>query len=66
MTLISRFDPWRNPLCTCPPKYSFSVYTGCSHACLYCYISSYIQRPFECRPKDKPVERLRPIPSFGG
>ena len=58
MTVIARFDPWRSPLCSCPPKYSFSAYTGCSHACLYCYISSYIPHPFKCRAKDKPVERL--------
>ncbi|RLE65695.1 MAG: radical SAM protein [Thermoprotei archaeon] len=36
------FDPWKNPLCTCPPKYSLQPYTGCSHKCLYCYASSYI------------------------
>ncbi|MCD6530327.1 radical SAM protein [Candidatus Bathyarchaeota archaeon] len=58
MTIIAPFDPWKGPLCTCPPKYSFSAYTGCSHACLYCYISSYIPRPFKCRAKNKPIERL--------
>jgi len=58
MTVIAPFDPWKGPLCSCPPKYSFSAYTGCPHACLYCYISSYIPRPFECRAKKSPVERL--------
>ncbi|HHH78340.1 MAG TPA: radical SAM protein, partial [Thermoplasmatales archaeon] len=28
--LINEFDPWKSPMCTCPPKYSFSPYTGCS------------------------------------
>jgi len=58
MTVIAPFDPWKGPLCTCPPKYSFSAYTGCTHACLYCYISSYIPRPFECRAKRRLIERL--------
>ncbi len=42
MPLISRFDPWRSSLCTCPPKLTFNPYTGCDHQCLYCYASSYI------------------------
>ena len=58
MQVITRFDPWKGKLCTCPPKYSFSPYTGCSHACLYCYVSSYIPNFFECRPKPKLVARL--------
>lgn len=40
--LISRFDPWRSGLCTCPPKHTFNPYTGCDHGCLYCYATSYI------------------------
>ncbi|MEM2108797.1 MAG: radical SAM protein, partial [Candidatus Bathyarchaeia archaeon] len=44
MALISRFDPWRSSLCTCPPKLTFNPYTGCDHACVYCYASSYIPR----------------------
>ncbi len=42
MYYLRRFDPWRNPLCTCPPKYSLAPYTGCSHKCLYCYATAYI------------------------
>ncbi len=40
--VIRLFDPWKNPLCTCPLKYSLHPYTGCSHFCLYCYATSYI------------------------
>jgi DNA repair photolyase len=49
--LIARFDPWRSSLCTCPPKLTFNPYTGCDHACVYCYASSYIPRFADCRPK---------------
>jgi DNA repair photolyase len=59
VTLISKFDPWRSKLCTCPPKLTFNPYTGCDHACLYCYASSYIPKFFECRPKRDLVSRLR-------
>ena len=59
MPLITPFDPWNSPLCHCPPKYSFSPYTGCSHRCAYCYITSYIPRAFDCRPKVNLLERLR-------
>ncbi len=56
--VISIFDPWRNPWCTCPFKYSLHPYTGCSHFCLYCYATSYIgRRP--STPKKKFLERLR-------
>jgi len=58
MTLVTPFDPWKSPLCHCPPKYSFSPYTGCSHRCAYCYITSYIPNAFDCRPKDNLLERL--------
>ncbi len=57
--LISEFDPWKSKLCTCPKKYSFSPYTGCSHACVYCYISSYIPNPFKSRVKKDLYRRLR-------
>ncbi|MET1101121.1 MAG: radical SAM protein [Pyrodictiaceae archaeon] len=40
--VVRVFDPWRSPLCTCPPKYSLQPYTGCSHFCLYCYATAYI------------------------
>ena len=38
---VKPFDPWKSKLCTCPEKYSFNPYTGCSHNCLYCY-ATYI------------------------
>ncbi|MEJ5328115.1 MAG: radical SAM protein [Candidatus Bathyarchaeia archaeon] len=59
MALISRFDPWRSNLCTCPPKLTFNPYTGCDHACVYCYASSYIPRFSECRPKRDLLQRLQ-------
>ena len=58
MTLISRFDPWRSPLCTCPPKLTFNLYTGCDHACVYCYASRYIPSFSDCRPKKNLLQRL--------
>lgn len=48
---LTRFDPWKSRMCTCPPKYSLSPYTGCGHACLYCYITSYISNAFKPRKK---------------
>ncbi len=59
MTLISRFDPWHSKLCTCPLKLTFNPYTGCDHACVYCYASSYIPKFFNCRPKKDLIPRLR-------
>jgi len=44
LRVLRPFDPWKSPLCTCPPKYSLQPYTGCSHGCLYCYATSYIGR----------------------
>jgi DNA repair photolyase len=55
--VVRVFDPWRSPLCTCPPKYSLQPYTGCSHFCQYCYATAYIGR----RPstvKKRYLERL--------
>lgn len=57
--LISPFDPWSSKLCTCPKKYSFSPYTGCSHRCVYCYITSYIPDAFHARVKKDVIRRLR-------
>ena len=59
MTLISRFDPWRSTLCTCPPKLTFNPYTGCDHACVYCYASSYIPKFSDCRPKKDLISKLK-------
>lgn len=56
---LNRFDPWRSPLCTCPPKYSLNPYTGCPHACRYCYITAYVPQPFRGRPKVDLIRRLR-------
>jgi DNA repair photolyase len=56
---IAPFDPWRNPLCPCPPKYGLNPYTGCGHSCTYCYISSYIPRAFQPRPKEDLLEKVR-------
>jgi DNA repair photolyase len=57
--LITPFDPWKSKLCTCPKKYSFSPYTGCSHACIYCYITSYIPNAFKVRLKKDLFRRLK-------
>ncbi len=57
MRVLRRFDPWKSPLCTCPPKYSLHPYTGCSHFCLYCYASSYIGRKLS-KPKDDFIKKL--------
>jgi len=59
VALISKFDPWRSTHCTCPPKLTFNPYTGCDHACVYCYASSYVPRFFSCRPKKDLIPRLR-------
>ncbi|MCE4615343.1 MAG: radical SAM protein [Desulfurococcales archaeon] len=42
--LIRLFDPWSNPLCTCPRKYTLNPYTGCSFFCVYCYATAYVGR----------------------
>ena len=56
--LISPFDPWRSRFCSCPPKLTFNPYTGCDHACVYCYASSYIPKFFFCRPKKDLILKL--------
>ncbi|MEZ0319560.1 MAG: radical SAM protein [Pyrobaculum sp.] len=59
LNVVRPFDPWGNPLCTCPPKYGLNPYTGCGHGCLYCYITSYIPDAFRPRPKEGLVEKVR-------
>ncbi len=56
--LIREFDPWSGELCTCPKKYSFNPYTGCSHRCIYCYITSYIPNAFNLRLKKGVVKKI--------
>jgi len=57
--IISNFDPWKSKLCTCPLKYSFSPYVGCSHGCLYCYASSYIKNFNKPRAKKNVIRKLK-------
>ncbi|MDW8062094.1 MAG: radical SAM protein [Nitrososphaerota archaeon] len=45
-------------MCTCPPKYSLSPYTGCGHMCRYCYITSYVRYGFKPRVKDRFISKL--------
>ncbi len=54
---VRPFDPWKSKLCTCPQKYSFNPYTGCSHRCIYCY-STYIPRFHELRIKKDLLRNL--------
>jgi DNA repair photolyase len=61
MSVVAPFDPWRGKLCTCPPKYSFSPYTGCSHKCLYCYATSYIRAPESVPKRDVLCRLLRDL-----
>ena len=57
--LLTVFDPWKSPLCTCPTKLTFNPYTGCDHNCLYCYASLYIPNFHNCRPKKDLLCRLK-------
>lgn len=59
MEVIKPFDPWEGTLCTCRNKYSLNPYTGCSHCCIYCYITSYIPHGFNSRPKKDIVRRVQ-------
>ncbi|MDI3475582.1 MAG: hypothetical protein PWQ79_1707 [Thermococcaceae archaeon] len=62
---IRPFDPWKSKLCTCPFKYTLNVYTGCDHACVYCYITSYIPKAFQVRIKEGLLPKLeRELRSF--
>ncbi|WP_457751151.1 radical SAM protein [Thermococcus sp.] len=55
---IRPFDPWKSQLCTCPFKYTLNVYTGCDHACVYCYITAYIPNAFRVRTKENLLLKL--------
>jgi len=55
---LQLFDPLHSSLCTCPPKYSLSPYTGCPHSCQYCYTTSYIKDAFHCRGKKNFITTL--------
>jgi DNA repair photolyase len=57
--LLTPFDPWHSPLCTCLNKLTFSPYTGCDHNCIYCYATSYIPHFHKCRPKKNLASRLQ-------
>jgi len=57
MHYIKPFDPWKSRLCTCPPKYSFNPYTGCSHRCVYCY-ATYIPHFEQIRLKKNLFKKL--------
>ncbi|AAL81513.1 radical SAM protein [Pyrococcus furiosus DSM 3638] len=55
---IRPFDPWKSNMCTCPFKYTLNPYTGCDHACVYCYITSYIPKAFKVRIKESLLPTL--------
>lgn len=59
MGIITGFDPWRSKYCSCAEKMSLSAYTGCAHACLYCYATSYIRNFNAPREKTDYLKRLR-------
>jgi DNA repair photolyase len=59
LRVLNFFDPWKSKFCSCPIKYSVSPYTGCSHKCLYCYITSYIPKGFEARVKKDFLLKLK-------
>ncbi len=59
MPYLQPFDPWKSPLCTCPPKYTLNPYTGCGHRCIYCYATSFIKNFYSPRPKKDFLKRIK-------
>jgi DNA repair photolyase len=59
MLAIKEFDPWKSKLCTCPKKLTLNPYTGCSHKCIYCYITSYIPNAFNPRLKPNILTKVQ-------
>jgi len=57
--LLTPFDPWLSPLCTCLNKLTFNPYTGCDHNCIYCYATNYISNFNNCKPKKNLVPQLQ-------
>jgi len=57
--LLTPFDPWHSPLCTCLNKLTLNPYTGCDHKCIYCYATSYIPNFNNCKPKKDLIPRLQ-------
>jgi len=57
--VIKPFDPWKSPLCTCPKKFSFDPYTGCSHNCIYCYATAYIPNFYRPRRKKDLLKKVK-------
>lgn len=57
--IINQFDPWNSPYCTCPQKFSFDPYTGCSHQCIYCYATSYIRNFYSPRRKKDLIKKVK-------
>lgn len=65
LRIVKPFDPWRGKLCTCPPKFTLNPYTGCEHACLYCYITAFIPQAFRVREKKDLLKKVyRDLQSF--
>ncbi len=58
MSYLRPFDPWGSRLCTCPPKFSLQPYTGCAHACLYCYAQTYVKDFHQPRIKKDFLKRV--------
>ncbi|MDK2463494.1 MAG: radical SAM protein [Candidatus Korarchaeota archaeon] len=58
MRVLRPFDPWKSPLCTCPPQLTLNPYTGCGHRCAYCYITAYVRDAFNPKPKRDLIARL--------